>query len=161
MTYSGHKSGKINPAELSQKTDTIRSVWEVADRGDRILTDWKISGRMRGKLQAKVDMLRRAEVGVTGKVALPEGMCAGPKVWGQKWIYKLIVNGEEALRPMFCLGPKVLAAEWTFLVRATERDRDTRAQKAAASAASVTRQAILDGISLRVRLADPADPEKP
>jgi len=144
MPRKPFKLGIFEPVRISQKHDTVRQVWEALGRNnERTISDWAISSRSRGKLRAKIDTLRRAEVSVSGKIDLPFGTCDGPSMWGQKWIYKLKVNGEEALRPMFCMGPIVMATEWTFLSRAKEKDRDTTEQKTAAAEATLTRAGIL------------------
>jgi hypothetical protein len=146
---------KNEPASVSQKSDILRRVWEVfEDNGERTISDWDIPKRMAGALQSKVDKLRTAEVDVSGRVNLPDKMCAGPNLWGNKWIYKLRIEGQEALRPMFCLGPVDNAAEWTMLARAKEKDRDTTEQKAAAGKATLRRAEVIANTRRRVLFGD-------
>lgn len=67
-------------------------------------------------------MLVHAEVHPqTRQANLPQGLLAGPGVYGQVWIYKLKLKGNVALRPMLCRGP-FSDNEWTILSRAKERD---------------------------------------
>lgn len=128
-----------------------RDVYEALENnGRKVVSDWDIPSDLRAKLERKLDMLASAEVDASGKVTLPTGTLAGPNIYNQQWIYKVIVNGNQALRPMVCLGPADRDTEWTVLARAKERDRDTREQKAAAATATLRRQEILDGTRQRV-----------
>lgn len=130
-------------AVISQKSDNVHTVFEfVLSNNERILTDWQIPDRRAsGKLKAKIDMLRRAEVASSGEVTLPSGAFAGPSVYGCAGIYKVIVEGEAALRPMFCKGP-IQNAEWTFLARASKKDNDTSGERSAARLAVERREQV-------------------
>jgi hypothetical protein len=104
-----------------------REIWEAFENdGDAVVSRWpKLSSETLAKLDSKLEMLQNAEVGPGGKVLLPSKLLAGPGVYGQSGIYKLIINGKQAIRPMLCLGPQKPASEWTILARATKKDNDT------------------------------------
>ncbi len=128
----------------------LRTVWEALENnGGGVVTDWDIPPEQAGKLESKLDLLRAAEVDGSGRVNLPHKLLAGPGVFKQKWIYKLLINGKQALRPMLCLGPADREGQWTVLARATEKNNDTAPQKAAAATAAKRRGEVLSGARKR------------
>ena len=94
----------------------MRDVWEALEPdGEGVVTHWRLQVEQRAKLDAKLDMLRAAEVDeLTRQAHLPPNLLAGPGINGQKWIYKLKIKGRVALRPMLCLGPVETRGEWTI-----------------------------------------------
>lgn len=121
-----------------------KTVFEAVVAGSGVLSGWELPTRMRAKLDAKVDMLRRAEFDASGRVSLPPALLAGPGVFKAPHIYKLIVEGDLALRPMFCRGPIDANSEWTALARAIERNNDTRESREAAATAAQRRIMVND-----------------
>jgi len=99
-------------------------IFEYLDRGESAIGRWlreeDITGRDRGQLVSKMDMLA-----LHGMDLLP-GLLAGPVASKKKrdkvqsHIYKLVIHGQRMLRPMLCRGPIDPNAEFTMLIGAIE-----------------------------------------
>jgi hypothetical protein len=95
----------------------------VNERGKSVIGEWlvekAISGRDRGQLLQKMDML--ATLGPD----LPPRLLAGPVASKkrkklQSHTYKLIIHGDKMLRPFLCKGPIDMDKEFTMLLGAIE-----------------------------------------
>lgn len=86
-------------------------------KGRSVIQEWvddiRLSKKMRGRFDSKVDLLATAGPEVAPK--LLSGTRSGH-------IKKLKVKGDVQLRPHLCLGPIDNETECTFLVGAVERD---------------------------------------
>jgi len=141
----------------------MRKIFEWLDaRGNGVISDARLQVQQRAKLDQKLGMLRRAEVDQFGRVNLPEGLLAGPGVYGQKWIYKLKLQGNVALRPMLALGPVDREREWTVLFVAEERDRTLHPPgRIAAAEAEARRQQVITDPRRRRPLWEDEDDTNP
>jgi hypothetical protein len=70
--------------------------------------------RDRGRLDSKIDMLKRVGDNLPPKLLQPTRA---------RHIMEIAVNGQVALRVLLCRGPIVMKNEFTFLFGATEKDR--------------------------------------
>ena len=126
----------------------------VDERGRGVVSDWpKLQKAQRAKLDAKLQMLVRAEVDPTTRQAnLPPDLLVGPGFDGEPFIYKLKSRGNVQLRPMLCLGP-FDGTDWTILYPSIEKD-DLLVPPNAANLAEVRRKEILANRDRRQLLVD-------
>lgn len=135
----------------SQNNDNLPIVKSVHEGRTRqrewVVSDWNLQAAQEGKLMAKLDMLRGAEVDrATRKCNLPANLLAGPGFKGEPFIYKLKVRGNVQLRPMVCLCSKEEQYLWTVVARATE-----------VQGRLVPADAAREGESCRLRIAEGDD----
>jgi hypothetical protein len=118
---------------------------EIRAWGDRV----RLSGRERGQLNQKLDMLERLGFDTAHGLEF----LAGP-LKGNRHIYKLVVHAGRMLRPMLCLGPLDHSGEMTLLCGAIEKDRELDPPDAAARAEG-RRQLLIDSNNEGQRLRVP------
>lgn len=137
----------------------MRRLYEWIDAsGAGVVSGWKLQKKQSIKLDAKLPLLRTAEVSPSGKVELPPSLIGGPGIDGYASIYKLKIHGNVALRPMLCLGPLNLDREWTILARAVEKDGELKPTDAAATAESRRQEILKDPNSRRLLWEEDDDP---